>query len=307
MKILLDTDPGVDDALALGFLASQQKAALVGISTVFGNNTVETTSQNALALCELFGIGPPVARGASHPIAGEAHPKNMAHGENGLGNVVLGAPNRPLHPQPAHDLMSQLARTHSGELVIVAIGPLTNLALTLQHDPEIVQHVRGVVVMGGVFDAPGNATQWAENNIYADPVAADRVFAADWPVTVVPLNITRQVVMDNAYLAGLNHQKAGRFLFEMADFYKAAYTTRLANAGGGIMSHDPTAAVCALDESPFTFKEGEIHVVKQGEQVGRTVLNNTGTRRTQRVAVTVNAERVLQKFLLAFSRCKETD
>ena len=172
--ILFDTDPGIDDAMALLMLARDPRARLLGVTTVFGNASIDTTTRNALALCERFGIDVPVARGAARPLVRHTgdYP-DMIHGRDGMGNVGLAAATRQrAEALPAPRFICEMAKRHEGELVLVAVGPFTNLALALAHDPSIVDRVKAVVVMGGAFGTHGhggNVSPVAEANVFNDP------------------------------------------------------------------------------------------------------------------------------------------
>jgi inosine-uridine nucleoside N-ribohydrolase len=314
VPILFDTDPGVDDAMALLMLKQHPRAQLVGVTTVFGNASIDTTTGNALALCERFGIEAPVARGASRPMA-KAQPDfaDFVHGKNGLGEVPLEpARAKQLDVRPAHQLISELAREHSGELVLVPVGPLTNLAMALNQDPDLVRHVKQVVLMGGAFGThghTGNVSPFAEANIANDPEAADQVLGADWDVTVIGLDVTHEVLMNTAYLRELGEGggEMGAYLYAITRFYENFYNAR---TGGGIFSHDPSAVACALDPTLFTYREGPVRVVTQGITAGQTLqaadlaavpAGAWAGRRAQRVAIGVDAPRVLAEYRALFS------
>ena len=315
MKILFDTDPGIDDAMALLMLARDPRAELVGITTVFGNASIATTTANALALCERFAIDAPVARGAAQALAlpPRGFPEDI-HGRDGLGNVGLpAARDRVADDLPAPEFISAMARRHSGALTLVAVGPLTNLALALQHDAALPRHVRQVVVMGGAFGLRGhcgNVTPVAEANIFCDPHAADRVLTTDWPVTLVGLDVTHQVLMHTGYLDALGRDGGveGRFIRAITRCYEDFYTTR---TGGGIYSHDASAVACALDPSAFVFRKGAVRVVTEGVAVGQTIQSPQGQRFSatdwdgfpaQSVCVEVDAARLLAEFRACFVR-----
>jgi len=307
-RILFDTDPGIDDAMALLMLARDARAELVGISTVFGNAPVEVTTANALALCQRFDLQVPVARGAARPLAREPrHFPVHIHGRDGLGDV---------HPQPPHDRLPEpldaarfivdMARRHAGELTLVAVGPLTNLAQALALDPALPRHVQRVVVMGGAFGTlghGGNVTPVAEANIYCDPHAADAVFAAPWPVTVVGLDVTHQVLMNSAYLDTLGDAGGaeGRYLRDIIRPYERFYSQR---TGGGIFAHDASAAVCALDASRFQVRRGALRVLTEGPAIGQTLQSGAGWqhRPGQQVCIAVDAQGVLADFRACFVR-----
>jgi inosine-uridine nucleoside N-ribohydrolase len=315
MKILFDTDPGIDDAMALLMLARDPRAELLGITTVFGNAPIDLTTANALALCERFGIDVPVARGAAQAL--ERPPSSfpeLIHGSDGMGNTGLPpARVRQAERLVAPQFISQLARRHSGELTLVAVGPLTNLALALQHDPQLVEHVRRVVVMAGAFGTrghSGNVSPVAEANVANDPHAADLVFAARWPVTIVGLDVTHEVLMSTDYLAALGRDGAeeGAFIWEITRCYESFYNAR---TGGGIYSHDASAVACALDPGPFELRPGPVRVVTDGIAAGQTIQVRPGQRYAatdwdgfpaQSVCVGVDAPRLLAEFRACFAR-----
>jgi inosine-uridine nucleoside N-ribohydrolase len=314
-RILFDTDPGIDDAMALLMLARDARAELVGISTVFGNAPVDITTANALALCYRFGIDVPVARGAARPLARETrHFPVDIHGHDGLGDVAPHPPHgRAPEPGDAARFICDMARLHGGELTLVAVGPLTNLAQALALDPELPRRVRRVVVMGGAFGTlghGGNVTPVAEANVYCDPHAADTVFGAPWPVTVVGLDVTHQVLMSTAYLDALDHEGGveGRYLRDITRTYERFYHRR---TGGGIYSHDASAVACALDSSRFQTQHGAVRVVTEGLALGQTIQSRRGMQFSagdwdgvpeQQACVAVDATGVLADFRACFVR-----
>jgi len=314
-KILFDTDPGIDDAMALLMLARDPRAELLGITTVFGNAAVDLTTANALALCERFGIEVPVARGAAQALFRPpgCFPTEV-HGVDAMGNIGLApAPTRRALAQPAPQFIAEMARRHSGELTLVAVGPLTNLALALQHDPELVDHVKAVVVMGGAFGENGhrgNVSPVAEANIAGDPHAADRVFTARWPVTIVGLDVTHEVLLDTAWLDALGREGGaeGAFIRQITHCYEDFYRPR---TGGGIFSHDASAVACALDATPFALRGGPVRVVTEGIAAGQTIQMREGESfpstawsdaPAQSVCIGVDAPRVRAELRCCFVR-----
>ena len=313
MKILFDTDPGIDDAMALLMLSRDPRAELVGLTTVFGNAPVDLTTANALALCERFGIDVPVARGASQalfrPSAGFPE---LIHGRDAMGNIGMeAARQRRAEALPAPEFICEMARRHPGELTIVAVGPLTNLALALQHDPTLVDRVRQVVVMGGAFGVNGhrgNASPVAEANVINDPHAADRVFTAAWPLTIVGLDVTHEVLLSTDYLAALGRDggEEGAFIWRITRCYEDFYNRR---TGGGIYSHDASAVACALDAEPFALRHGPVRVVTDGIAAGQTIQLVPGelapapdwrSMPPQGVCIGVDAERLRAEFRACF-------
>lgn len=171
-KVIFDTDPGVDDAMALLFLHRHPAIELVGITTVFGNASIETTTRNALFLKGAWNIAAPVAKGIGETLdAGRPHvgwPTGI-HGDDGLGNIDVPAQiDLPLDPRPAHRFIIDTVRANPGQVTLIAVGRMTNLARALRDDPEIATLVKAVVIMGGAFDVPGNITPAAEANIHGD-------------------------------------------------------------------------------------------------------------------------------------------
>jgi purine nucleosidase len=274
-KVIYDTDPGVDDAMALFFLHFHPDIDLIGITTGHGNASVDITTRNALYLKERFGILAPVARGASGPLTGEdAHHASSVHGENGLGDIELPADvGAQAIDMPAHRFIIETVRRHPGEVRLVAVGRMTNLALALREDPGIAELVKDVVVMGGAFGYNGhlgNVTPAAEANIYGDPHAADEMFAADWPITVVGLDVTHEVLMTRDYLRNLASEagEAGQFIWDISRFYENFY---LEKGLTGISVHDASAAIYAVAPELFETRKGAIRVVCEGLAFGQTI------------------------------------
>lgn len=226
--VLVDCDTGVDDAMALLYLLSRPDIELVGITTVFGNNTAAQCAVNSIRVLELVGRGDvPVAVGAERPIAMDLeYLATHVHGSDGLGDA--GLPLETAH-QPVADtageLIARLAEEHVGRLRILAIGPLTNLALALEHDMTLADRVADVVIMGGAADAPGNQTAAAEANILHDPEAARAVIGAPWATTLVPLDVTmlEQVTERHRDALAASDVPAAQFVAATADFYFEHY------------------------------------------------------------------------------------
>ncbi|BCH22356.1 nucleoside hydrolase [Mesorhizobium sp. L-8-3] len=274
-KILFDTDPGVDDAAALLFLQKHPDIELVGITTVFGNSDIDRVTRNALYLKERFGVTAPVARGAAAPLVRQPGPAPvMVHGENGLGDVsVPDMEAIATDPRPAWQFIIDMLRQNPGEITIVAVGRMTNLALALAEAPDIVDLVREVVIMGGAFAVSGhngNVTPVAEANIIGDPHAADIVFNARWPVVAVGLDVTRQVLVTTQDLELLAREggETGRLLADISEGYMRFYDRF---GAGGFYLHDASAAALAIDRSLFGMRAGPVRVVTDGIAAGQTI------------------------------------
>ncbi|WP_449289746.1 nucleoside hydrolase [Nocardiopsis sediminis] len=253
MRIFVDCDPGIDDALALAYLTARPEAEIAGVGTVFGNHNVDTTTDNALRLLRLYGApGVPVARGAQRPLVQPPTLAESVHGANGLGDVVLPAADHEPVAETAAELLVRLARSAPGEIDVLAVGPLTNLALALSLEPRLPELVGRVVVMGGAVRAPGNVTPWAEANTSNDPEAAEAVFAAGFDLTLVALDITMKTEVDAAWLDGLKRIEGERAstTSDFLEFYVAWYS-KLFGARACAM-HDPLAAAVLLDPALVT-------------------------------------------------------
>ncbi|AGP30429.1 nucleoside hydrolase [Corynebacterium terpenotabidum] len=251
--VYLDCDTGIDDALALGHLLASPRADLVGVGCVHGNIDVDAAVENTRRLVTLAGRGDiPVAPGASAPLVGEfAGGAPHVHGVDGIGGVRESLPSPTAVPVDgdAVDLLLRLSREHVGELQLLAIGPLTNLAHALDRDPGLVDRVAGVTVMGGAARVPGNVHPVAEANIWHDPEAAQVVVAAPWPVTLVPLDTTMEHTLDERHRqrlcdsASAYARACGEMLDRYLDFYGEVVLGRRAAA-----LHDPLAAAVMLGE-----------------------------------------------------------
>lgn len=274
-KVIFDTDPGVDDAMALLFLHHHQEIDLLGVTTVFGNATIETTTRNALFLKREWKIDAPVARGAGetfipHRVSHE--PPKYIHGDDGLGNIgVPESIDLPVDPRPAHRFIVDTIRANPGEVTLVAVGRMTNLANALKEDPEIVSLVKEVVIMGGAFDINGNVTPAAEANIHGDPEAADIVFTASWPVVIVGLDVTTKTVMTRQQLVDIRDaagSSRARLLFDLSQFYIKFYESRVPD---GMVVHDSCACVYVVAPELFKTRSGAVRVVCGGIADGATI------------------------------------
>lgn len=193
--VWLDCDVGVDDAIAIMTLHGLEEIDLLGISTVCGNATLENTFANAHRMNGLMGTSYPIYRGADKPLYRELHVSEMFHGKNGLGDVELPIPaDRVMHEEPAWDALYQTALKYPGELRLIAIGPMTNVAIALTKYPDLKQLLHSILIMGGSASV-GNVTSAAEFNIYDDPEAAQILFKSGIPVVMCGLDVTLKAVM----------------------------------------------------------------------------------------------------------------
>ncbi|MCP3963235.1 MAG: nucleoside hydrolase [bacterium] len=270
-NLLIDTDPGIDDALAIFLALASPEVEVVGLTTVFGNAHVEVTTRNALRLLEIAGrTDIPVAAGAAKPMASSYHgPVPHIHGEDGLGNTDQPPPTTGPSDKTAVDLLIDSSHGHE-PLTVLALGPLTNLAQALKKDPGLAERVHEVVVMGGNALEPGNVTPAAEANIWNDAEAADLVFGAFPTLAMVGLDVTHQVSMSGAQIAALaaSPRDTARQLAAILRLYLSFFRETV--GFDGIYLHDPAAVAYLIDSSLFTTERWPIRVELCGLGRGRT-------------------------------------
>lgn len=272
-KIIIDTDPGIDDAMAIFFALRASKLDVIGLTTVFGNVTVDLATTNALRLLQIAGRDDiPVVKGAAAPLVGTFRgPADFVHGADGQGNVNLPPPAAVPGAQSAAAFIVEQVMQSPGEVTLVPIGPLTNLALALRLEPRIADNVCRVVLMGGNAFTPGNATPAAEANMLGDPEAADLVLGAGWDVTMVGLDVTHQVVMTRADIARYTQvdNPLAAHIRRILPFY-TAFSAAHYDDLDGIYIHDSSAIAYLVDPSLFTVGRWPVRVETQGLSRGKT-------------------------------------
>lgn len=297
-KVIIDTDPGIDDAMAIIYAHLEPEIELLGLTSIFGNVTVDIATRNALALTEMLGSSAVVAAGAAHPLQQASREvAHEVHGHEGFGHVAPMTPERVADARPAWQFICDTVNANPGDIVLCPIGPLTNIALALQHDPSIAAKVKSVVVMGGSVDEGGNVTPYAEANIWQDPHAANIVFSADWPVTLVGLDVTHRVICSPEDFAELaeSSPRLGGFLNEAVQFYFDFYAT--VTDIRGCHMHDPTAVVSIVRPQWLSIEDTALQTVEEGELVGKTERAKDASLPRIKVAVDIQAEAVRQRFL----------
>jgi len=271
-KIIIDTDPGVDDSMAIFFALCSPELDVIGLTTIFGNVHTELATKNALRLLEIAGRAEiPVAQGAVDALAQPFEgPVPFVHGEDGQGDIFAPDPAGTAIDLSAAQFIIEQLRAHPGEITLVPVGPLTNIALALRLEPRIADWVAEVVLMGGNALVPGNASPAGEANIRNDPEAADVVFGADWQVTMVGLDVTLRVHMRpehiDEYAAHGNPMSdhISRILPHYRNYFEANYDAE------GIFVHDSSAIAYLLDPSLFSVRRWPIRVGRQGLGRGKT-------------------------------------
>lgn len=272
MKLIIDTDPGVDDALAIAVATVLPGLELVGLTTVFGNTFVHQSSRNAMYLLDLFDHVCPVAEGAALPYGADTYePSANVHGPEGLGAMAEIPQVGTLSSESAAAFLVRMAQENPGELVICAIGPLTNIADALKLDPGFATNIKRLVIMGGAFECPGNITPYAEANIYHDAAAADVVFATKMPMVMVGLNATMQTLLTPEDFAEMGRvsPKVGGFIRDISNFYLGFY--RSVGVFDGCPMHDTTAVLACGAPDRFEMKSSGLRVILGGDEIGKTV------------------------------------
>ncbi len=321
-KIILDTDPGVDDAMAIAFAFCHPDIELLALTTVFGNVGVTLATQNAQYILDIIGATDVVvAAGASAPLVqSPLPPADFVHGIDGLGNcyptppVALNkhAQHSVLSPLSAADYIIEQSRAQPGEITVVAVGPLTNIAQALRKEPKLPSLVKELIIMGGTVEEPGNVTPIAEANFLNDPHAADQVLSADWPATIIGLDVTHRIMIGDSHLAHLRDRggSVGDLIWRASRFYVDFYTQKGAASGSEEPScamHDAAAVAYLLMPEVFSVVRGAARVVDSGVAVGLLALDRKGYQYTLRhwqgrpqstgACMDVNAGRVREVFL----------
>ncbi len=295
-KIIIDTDPGIDDAIALCYAIAHPDLDVIALTTIFGNVGTDLAVDNALRLCELLGVEIPVAKGAEVPLSIQPNPvADFVHGLNGFGEITLPGPSYNASNLSAAELIIDLVHKHSGEISLVAVGPLTNLALALEISPDIAELVSEVIIMGGAFHCDGNVTPKAEANLWNDPHAGKAVFNAQWPIVVHGLDVTYKIKFATGYLDQLakNSPRTGGFLRDAARFYIDFYQRH--HNFDGCCPHDLLALSYATNPDWFTLENGHLDVITDGESLGKTTID-TSTKANKFIATDVNSDALLQDY-----------
>lgn len=276
--IIFDTDPGVDDAQAIAIALRHPDIELLGLTTTYGNVDVETATHNALLLAELAGRNDvPVAQGAAGPMVKPRHPApTHIHGVNGLGDIELPDIKSKRDPRSAAQFIVDTVNARPGEITLVTVGPVGNLAAALQLDPGLVDKVKRVVVMGGSIREGGNVTPVAEANMFNDPHAAQRVLTAGWPLTLVGLDVTHRCVLTQQHMARIEAGQGalGKVLAESYTFYSDFYREFLGI--DGCCPHDSCALAWLLRPELFTTAPGHLSVISDGIAEGQTIFAPEG-------------------------------
>ena len=272
INIIFDTDPGVDDAFALLYALNHPNINVLGITTVFGNVPVETSTKNALILSEMAHKGTIVYQGANKPLERKVtNYPSFIHGHDGLGGTN--------HPQSkfnaskldAAQFIINEINENSGNINLVAVGPLTNIANAIKQDPSITSKVNSLLIMGGSWLAGGNISPVAEANIYNDPEAAEIVFKSGLPIVMVGLDVTHKVFLSQNDIDKLSSKNSsGKFLKKISNIYMKFYKDT--KNMDGCFFHDATAVIAMTNPEFFKYKVARVYVSQDNLTRGQTVV-----------------------------------
>ena len=315
-RVIIDTDPGIDDAMAILLALNSPELKVEALTVVPGNVEAWQGLENALKIVSLAGrCDLPVAGGAQHPLNQKLITAQYWHGKNGLAGVELPASKCKADSRFGPDLIIELIHKYPREITLIPVGPLTNIALAVSKDPSIVPLVKDIVIMGGSISG-GNVDGAAEANIYGDPEAASIVFNAGWIVTMIGSDVGERTLITRTHLAQLQslHGPESEFVSKLADFY----LTRSEKSGySGAAMYDPLAVATVIDPTLVTLKDMHVDVETKGEFTrGETVANRMGSNENNvlhgdhyeidgvvelkpnaRVCLASDAERFLQLFI----------
>ncbi|CAM4201508.1 nucleoside hydrolase [Erysipelothrix inopinata] len=277
MKVILDVDTGIDDTLNLAYLAALEDVELIGVTCVYGNTDVDQATRNTLGLLDLFGRSDvPVYRGAGHASQNSTYEQQRGskifHGDNGIGNVTLDV-TRQYEALDAASFLVESARKYGQELVIIASGPLTNLADAIKMDPDVMSRVGKLSLMGGALCVPGNVSAVAEANIMQDPESSKVVFQSDMEIIMVGLDVTSRAIFSRNDLESWKQGSAkAQTVYAIMDHYFKAHEL-IYPAWNGAAMHDPLAVIALLRPDLVSTSKFKIDVLTDEKQWGRTVMD----------------------------------
>lgn len=275
-SIIIDTDAGIDDAMALFLALRSVELNVVGITSVYGNTYVENTTRNILRVLSAVNREDiPVAVGANGPLTADLSPRSgRFHAPDGLGEAarqLRRSHQRPIKT-PAAQFIQEMIMKNPGQITLATLGPLTNLAMAFRLRPEITKCVKRVVVLGGAIGIPGNATPVAEANFHEDPLAARIVLSAPWKVVLVGLNATTKVPMTRTYISALCRRQSPETIFisKIIPFYQHAYEL-YHQMGGTVYCHDATLIAYLTHPHLFRVQEIPLYMETEGRAAGMTI------------------------------------
>jgi purine nucleosidase len=301
-RILIDTDPGIDDSLAILLALASPEVKVEGITTIHGNCSVDQATVNALSILELAKVEEiAVAKGFPVPLVQPSLLAAETHGDSGLGYAKLPEPRRKPEVRHASDFLIEKIMANPGEMTLVAIGPLTNVAFAMRKEPRIVEAVKEVIIMGGTIRYPGNASPLAEYNVFVDPHAAHMVYHSGIPITLVPLDVTYQCILTPEDVKRLqkNPSPISRFIDDSTRFYMEFHDEYQQIAGCAI--NDPLALTLTFAPELCDYQELYVDVdISGGVSMGKTFADFHGLTKkpaNMKIALGVRARDFMELFL----------
>jgi purine nucleosidase len=300
-RIIIDTDPGIDDALTFLFALASPEIQLEALTTTQGNVTLEKATRNALSILELARASDiPVAAGSMFPLVQPLRASADVHGASGLGNSKLPEPRTRPIPGHAVDFLIEKVLAEPNEIAIFPIGPLTNIAMAIRKEPKFAKAVRELVIMGGAIQDGGNMTALAEFNIYVDPHAAHIVFHSGIPITLIPLDVTHKCLFKQEHIDQLLKidSPISKFISEAVHPYmKVSYERGF----GGCALHDPLTLATILAPELLTLREYYVDVdISGGVSMGKTfadIYNITKKPANMKVGMNVRSDDFVELFV----------
>lgn len=311
-KMILDIDTGIDDALAIAYALGSKEVELIGITSEYGNVLTQTSVENSQKILALLNHAQvPVYQGAAHSLTTdhfEVLPISaQIHGQDGLGEINLQQTISQTAKDSAIDFILEACQQYGDDLIIVATGPMTNLALAMQQDLETLRKVGKIVIMGGALTVCGNVSPYAEANIIQDPLAADQLFKSGLPVTMIGLDVTLRTIFTREDTKIWRQLKtpAAQAYADMVDYYIGAYDITSPHLHGCAL-HDPLAVAVAIHPTLVETLGINLQVELEGPSIGRTIGDNQRlddlSTRTE-VAITVDSQRFLTEFKQRLENC----
>ena len=291
-KIWIDNDAGIDDTLALILALNSPELEILGITTVAGNVNVEKGTKNVLNFLEIYEkIEIPVFKGSKQPLKKKLEDAEHVHGKDGLGNLFLMEPEIDVQKKNYLDALNEAINANPKEIIIITLGPLTNIARFIEKYPDSIEKIKGLIIMGGAFFVSGNVTQHAEFNIFVDAEAADIVIKS--PITKVffGLDVTRKHQFEKDFLESLEARNSERPTFK----YVLYLMNYLIEKGYNHL-HDPIALLYVIDDDIYELKEHPINVITKGRKYGKTFIDEN-SKNISYICVDINIENVKQHFL----------
>jgi purine nucleosidase len=302
-KIIIDTDPGQDDAAAIMLALASPELEVLGVTAVAGNVPLALTARNAGIVTEICGRSDiPVYAGADRPLARKLVTAEHVHGKTGLDGIELFEPARPLETLHAVDFIIETLRNEpAGTVTLCPLGPLTNIATVIERAPDVVERIKEIVLMGGGYFEGGNITPSAEFNIYVDPEAAKIVFGAGVPITMMPLDVTHKVLTTRVRVERLraNGNRPSVAMADMLEFFERFDEEKYGTDGGPL--HDPTVIAWLLDPGMFSGRQCNVEIEAGSDlTLGATVIDwwkVTGRTENAFVVKDVDADRFFELFI----------